>query len=108
MLPVSPARAGAHMTFIRSSIAILACSGAFGCADLDFHPLRNLRDAVHGEPRINDNVFLMRNGGKQDDYADVPAVIPPPCLPPPTRAISTRNGTWRQWTPTKSEPAPMR
>ena len=67
-------------------VVILACGSGYGCADLNFHPLLNLRDAVHGEPRINDNVFMMRNRGKADNYADVPSVIPLACLPADQRA----------------------
>jgi len=70
------------MKSIRIFIALLACVGCYGCADLNFHPIRNLRDAVRGEPRINDNVFMLRNGGEEDDYTDIPAVIPLACLPP--------------------------
>ncbi|HLJ52718.1 MAG TPA: hypothetical protein VKT24_04985 [Rhizomicrobium sp.] len=70
------------MQSIRIFVALLVCIGCAGCADLDLHPFRNVRDAVRGEPRINDNVFMLRNGGEADDYADIPAVIPLACLPP--------------------------
>ncbi|HEY0300168.1 MAG TPA: OmpA family protein, partial [Rhizomicrobium sp.] len=58
-------------------LGLSGCGGAFE----DFTPFNGARDAIRGAPRINDNVFMMRNGGEEDAYSEIPSVIPNACLP---------------------------
>src|SRR5512135_1727848 len=69
------------MKSIRTVLFILlACAGGYGCTGLQRfmhgHPI------VSGAPEINDNVFLLRNGGEDEvSYTDTGKVIPAPCTP---------------------------
>ena len=79
-------------------VVVLACVGGYGCAGHD-----SWRNFIHGDPvvsgapEINDNVFLLRNHGQDEEsYAAIGAVVPAPCLtfmdqqyPEPTTAANS-------------------
>jgi hypothetical protein len=66
------------MKSIRIFVALLACVGCYGCAGVQ----RFLHGdpVVSGAPEINDNVFLLRNNGDDEEtYTDTGKVVPAPC-----------------------------
>jgi outer membrane protein OmpA-like peptidoglycan-associated protein len=62
-------------SFRSIAVVAVACVGIGGCAPI----FENVRDAVRGQPNINDNVFMFRNGGEIEPYADRQSVIPEAC-----------------------------
>lgn len=61
-------------------VVVLACAGGYGCTGL--HRFMHGDPVVSGAPEINDNVFLLRHHGLDEDtYADTGKVVPYPCLP---------------------------
>lgn len=71
------------MKSIRFFVMLVACIGCYGCAGKD-----TLRRFLHGDPvvsgapEINDNVFLLRNGGEDEEsYTDTGKVVPASCGP---------------------------
>lgn len=75
--------------FLRVGILAVSISALLsGCGTI-IDAVHGVRDAAHGAPRINDNVFMMRNGGAEDPDAAIPAVIPRACRPPGVAANNT-------------------
>src|SRR4029077_9305831 len=74
-------RAGAHMKSITSVLVVmLACAAGYGCTGLQ--RFIHGDPVVSGAPEINDNVFLLRHHGLDEDtYTDTGKVVPYPCLP---------------------------
>jgi len=62
-------------------IVVLACAGGYGCAGNDsWRQFFHGDPVVSGAPEINDNVFLLRhNGTDEDSYTDTGSVQPAPC-----------------------------
>jgi len=62
-------------------VALLACIGCYGCAGQDsFRRFLHGDPVVSGAPEINDNVFLFRNSGEDEEsYTDTGKVVPAPC-----------------------------
>jgi hypothetical protein len=69
------------MKTITCFVAMLACASLSGCAGQDtFRRFLHGDPVVSGAPEINDNVFLLRNGGEDEtSYTDTGKVIPAPC-----------------------------
>lgn len=64
-------------------VVILACIVCAGCAGQDtFRRFLHGDPVVSGAPEINDNVFLLRKDGvDEDSYTDTGKVVPFPCRP---------------------------
>ena len=61
-------------------VVVLACTGGYGCTGL--HRFIHGDPVVSGAPEINDNVFLLRHRGLDEEtYTDTGKVVPYPCLP---------------------------
>jgi len=61
-------------------VVVLACAGGYGCTGLQ--RFIHGDPVVSGAPEINDNVFLLRHHGLDEDtYTDTGKVVPYPCLP---------------------------
>ena len=69
------------MKSIRTFLVImLACACGYGCTGLQ--RFMHGDPVVSGAPEINDNVFLLRHHGLDEDtYTDTGKVVPYPCLP---------------------------
>lgn len=63
------------MDFIKRALVIVLIG--LGCSGCEL--VHSAQDAMRGGPRINDNVFMGRNGGERDAYEDIPGVIPLAC-----------------------------
>jgi hypothetical protein len=61
-------------------VVVLACAGGYGCTGLQ--RFIHGDPVVSGAPEINDNVFLLRHHGVDEEtYTDTGKVVPYPCLP---------------------------
>jgi len=61
-------------------VIVLACAGGSGCTGLQ--RFIHGDPVVSGAPEINDNVFLLRHHGLDEEtYTDTGKVVPFPCLP---------------------------
>jgi hypothetical protein len=71
------------MKSIKLLVVLLACVGCYGCAGQDtFRRFLHGDPVVSGAPQINDNVFLLRHkGDDEDSYTETGRVVPLPCKP---------------------------